>query len=146
MANEGIDLPRPRLRLVEPAAPPPPAANPSRSAFRVAVRCPVSVEREYGRGVLECATANLSVIGALLDRRANALEQAERVRLTITLPTGPVVLAASVVRHEEEDARAVRFDAHPPGTEAALAHYLTDVQRRDLARRRSGPRRLPDGR
>lgn len=110
--------------------------NPNRSAFRVPVACPVIVERPYRRGVLECATVNLSVVGALLDDRAGALGRGERVAVTITLPTGPVVLRATVVGHDDE-LRAVRFeDEYPPGAEAALAHFLTELQRRDLARRR----------
>jgi hypothetical protein len=109
-------------------------SNPNRNGFRVPVSCPVVVERGYGRGTLECATENLSVVGALLDERAADLRRGEPVKLTITLPTGPLALAATVVRHPDDD-RAVRFDAYPPGAEAALSHYLTELQRRELARR-----------
>jgi hypothetical protein len=109
-------------------------SNPNRSAFRVAVACPVVVQREYGRGTLECSTSNLSVVGALLDERAGDLRRGERVTLTITLPTGAITLPASVIPHEDDE-RAVRFDDYPPGVETAISHFLTELQRQALARR-----------
>jgi PilZ domain len=114
----------------------PAPGNPNRSAFRVTVARPVVVEREFGRATLECATTNLSVVGALLDEQANELRRGERVRVTITLPDEAITLTASVVCHSDDE-RAVRFDDDvPPGTEAALSHFLTELQRRELARRR----------
>jgi hypothetical protein len=108
--------------------------NPNRSAFRVAVSRPVVVEREYGRGTLECSTTNLSVVGALLDAQSGALRRGERVTLTIALPAGAITLRASVVFHEDDE-RAVRFDDPPPEAEAALSHFLSELQRQALARR-----------
>jgi hypothetical protein len=109
--------------------------NPNRNGFRVAVDVPAVVEREYGRGTIECRTSNLSVVGALLDDRAAQLRRGERVMLTLTLPTGAITLRASVVFHEDDE-RALRFDTYPPGAEAALSSFLTELQRRALARRR----------
>jgi hypothetical protein len=108
--------------------------NPNRNGFRVAIAVPAIVEREYGRGTIECHTSNLSVVGALLDERSGALRRGERVMLTLTLPTGAITLRASVVFHEDDE-RAVRFDTYPPGAEAALSLFLSELQRRALARR-----------
>jgi hypothetical protein len=113
----------------------PTPSNPNRNGFRVPVALPATVQRQYRRGTIVCATRNLSVVGALLDGRAAALRRGERVTLTIALPGGPVALPATVVHHDDAE-RAVRFDAYPSGAEAALGHFLSEVQRRELARRR----------
>jgi hypothetical protein len=105
-------------------------ADQRREAYRVPVHGPVELRRAGGE-TARIVTLDLSAAGALMTGPA-AVEEGERVTLTIALGEDEVALPALVTRRDADDRIGVRFLDPPRAALRALERFVAGEQRKLL--------------